>query len=755
MARYNFPTPTILGNIEPPQLPTDALPNIPATTTTLGGVKVDGTSITIDANGVISASGGGGGGGSFWYGAALGVAPSNDIGDTGEWFVDYLSNDWVPYYKQNGEWKLATAVDKDFSLYPLINRIAFAASTGGAIGGAIDFNDPSTARKDLYDNLAAGIGRKVVVYGETGQVVIIWRTGNPNLIRSAYSLGKPIGGVVLLRNGSQTAWRGHVVGFSIDPANNVTIVSRVDDDASRNAVFNCASLKQDSTQSTQYQGVCDYKDMFADQTMLAGANTANVFMVRSNQDDAWQAGPDVSEFIKGSGTIKTDYDANLKEWTISGGGDLPSLVDMTDRTNSVYTVDGTKTNTSVFVGRQAERNKVIILDSEQKYLPGTRVTILSSTTSRIQIVAAGSTTIDSGSPVPSGRGVKTFDYDSTSGTYKPFSSQVELLHFGDNNWVMKGTMERGAPWLLGVGRPSGEFSPGSVEVTINASGEDFSTLTGITLWAKENTGQGPEVTQLINKQTRSYVWKGLKEGMQYLFGARWNLNEGGKISSLEGWNTIIYSVDSNAPNAPTNIKVVGGRGTRQFITFDYPAIAAPFDSIDARIYNGDTPSTDWIKMAPFKDPFTDQYQLNFWPTNKEAVGTTSVRIRLCNGQIVGDSSASFTVDWEKYMPKINITSIEIDKARKTADVIWDKLSEFDDPNCNIRVQFFDNTGKEVQSSTSKFNDIDVVFNGNSNSDYVVKVTPYTWERMGSFAQQGFRIPSAFRAELPEDTTQNE
>ena len=33
-----------------------------ASTTALGGVKIDGTSITIDANGVISSSGGGSGG---------------------------------------------------------------------------------------------------------------------------------------------------------------------------------------------------------------------------------------------------------------------------------------------------------------------------------------------------------------------------------------------------------------------------------------------------------------------------------------------------------------------------------------------------------------------------------------------------------------------------------------------------------------------------------------------------------------------
>ena len=44
-----------------------------ASTSTLGGVKVDGTTITIDANGVISSSGGGGGGTTYTAGTGIDI----------------------------------------------------------------------------------------------------------------------------------------------------------------------------------------------------------------------------------------------------------------------------------------------------------------------------------------------------------------------------------------------------------------------------------------------------------------------------------------------------------------------------------------------------------------------------------------------------------------------------------------------------------------------------------------------------------
>ena len=50
-----------------------------ASTTALGGVKIDGTSITIDANGVISSSGGGSGG------TATDVASLTDVPTSLQW----------------------------------------------------------------------------------------------------------------------------------------------------------------------------------------------------------------------------------------------------------------------------------------------------------------------------------------------------------------------------------------------------------------------------------------------------------------------------------------------------------------------------------------------------------------------------------------------------------------------------------------------------------------------------------------------
>jgi hypothetical protein len=746
MARYNFPVPTILGNIEPPVLPTDALPNIPATTTTLGGVKVDGTSITIDANGVISASGGGGGGGSFWYGAALGAAPLNDKGDNGEWFIDYLSDDWMPYYKQDGEWKLATTVDKDFSLYPLIRRLSFKSASEPAIGASIDYSDPVFASEALYNNaMTLQTGRNVIVYGDEGTIVTIWQTQNPNEVRKAYALGKAIGGVVNQTDGGTAPWRGHIIGFSIDNKLNVTVIARFDDAASINAILNCKSLRQDATTPKQYQGVCDFTDVYADKTMLVGVSANNAIMVRSPQDDTWQAGPDVSSFIKGSGQITTAYDSNAKQWTIAGGGDLPNIQTVTGGLS--YTVRKSDTNLVVYFSDLRDYGR-LFLDSDENYLPGTQVTIITNGAFPVQAIPLKATILDTGNPGVGGRGFVTAQKNAQD-RWDYIDTRFSLLYVGDNKWLVRGPkLTMGAPWVEFVGRPTDTLAPGTVLFKTNTSGEDLATVINMTLVASENSGKGPEVTIDVTKNIREYTWTGLKEGMQYKFSCRYKTFVNNVVGYVDSWNSVLYKVDSNTPSTPTNVKITGSRGARLFFTFNYPDIAAPWDVLQVQVLSSDGRSViqGWVEMLPQKDPDTNQYLMQFWPTYKQVVGDTQVQVRLGNRAkgLFGEASAPIKVNWDTYMPKTNITSIDINKALKTATITWAQFDTYNDPNCKINIIVKKSDGTVVQTGQTDWNDTDTVFNGQSGTSYSVTVTPQTYGRDGTPESKDFFIPFPFQ-----------
>ena len=720
MARYNFPVPTILGNIEPPQLPTDALPNIPATTTTLGGVKVDGTTIKIDAEGVISASGGGGAGGnSFWYGNAGDPNPTQ--GSEGEWFIDFRGGTWSPQYKTSDGWKKATDIDKNFSLIPYIKKTISQEHSNFVLTSLADVVEDVAGSADAYNLFMSQGTPNIKVYGDQQKIEISFPLKGGETPNDYVNVGRPIGGKSRQLDDTTKFWSANITAsYSVGVLTRRWFIEAVlADSASCDAFLNCASLVPDD--NVKYHGVVQFVDVFNDKQIYVRDLLPNASLRRDAED---------------------------KKWELSYNS--ASLSTITSE-NRLYTVKKTDTDAIFWATANATagNNVCLFLDSKQNYKTGATIQIRTSGDLSIQVVPLGDVgLLDTGSPQPGGRKIGTSRRDS-QGNLVYVDTSASLLYLGNNQWVLRGaSLELGAPWIESAGRADPtKWNPGTCRVFTNGIGEDTTILTGLKMVAKNIRPGSTEVTKDVTKLTRYYDWTDLTGGETYEFSARYNIFKDGKQTQIQSWNTVRYRIDKNEPYAPTNIAVVGGRGPRLFYKFSYDdSTGAPWDGIQAQAYGVDgSVITNWISMDPLKDPVTGNYWLTFAPgyipTGK---GKIKLRLTRSNNTVIGDTSAFCDVDWDAYRVQAQITDVTIPKGTTNAFITWKQLSTVDTPDCSIEVSITDTAaGRVVLSQSNAWNDTDLVFNGSANKDYSVTITPKTYGALGIADTRAFRIPSPF------------
>jgi hypothetical protein len=723
MARYNFPVPTILGNIEPPVLPTDALPNIPATTTTLGGVKVDGTSITIDANGVISVSGGGGGGGSFWYGAAADPTPA--LGSRGEWFLDFRGGTWIPQYKTATGWQKATDVDKNFSLVPYIKKTIAQEHNNFVLASLADVVENVSGSTDAYDLFKSRGTPNIYFYGDQQKVVVEFDLPAANNPLSYINVGRIIGGYSRLLDGTTRPWTANVtaVRSSGVTVKNWKIDAVLADENSCEAFAKCASLVPDA--DIAYHGRAAFVDVFNDQKVYLRNFTPNAFLRRDAEDKQWELSYSSASLT----TITSD--------------------------NSPYTVNVADTDSIFWTTAAAVKGEQVplFLDPKQNYRAGATIQILTSGDLSIQVVPLGEATLlDSGNPQSGGRKIGTSRRD-ISGNLLYIDTSASLLHVGNNQWVLRGaSLEMGAPWIESATRPTPVWSPGKARVYTNSLGEDWSIISGMQIVALNIRPGSTEIVRDVGKDTRYYDWSDLVGGDTYEFSSRYKVFKGGQTSTVNSWNKVRYRIDRNEPSAPINVKFVGSRGARVLFTFDYDnVLQAPWTSVQAQAFAVDgSPVTNWVTMNPTKDEYTGNYVLQFAPAAK-LTGPGRVKIRLVRDEagkptVIGLETSFIDINWDDYAAKVkNIKVAPIPRGSKTAEISWDALSTYDAKDCELVCDITNlTTGRPVSSTALHWSDTSTAYTeGTYGNSYRVKITPYTYGQFGIYQEVEFLVPQPF------------
>ena len=429
--------------------------------------------------------------------------------------------------------------------------------------------------------------------------------------------------------------------------------------------------------------------------------------------------------------------------TLSAEVSSPSITICKEDTTS-YTVKNNDYNRTV-VFRETTANSSVILDGSTEYRVGSIIDIVCSTASDTQIVPINEAQLDTGYPGGFGRAIPV---TKTSAKGTPYTAQyARAMYIGDKIWTLRAPMlTMGAPYISYAGRVDKKFSAGKIQVFSNATGENLARISTMQFTAtpKDFTGE-TKIVKGSNKDT-SAVIEGLEEGKRYTISTQYIYDDGTTPDAVrQSVNTIDVLVDSSVPLAPQNLKVVGYRGARAFITFDYDdTISAPWDFIEAQALSstGDV-VCDWVPVCSAKDqsPVYPYYYVQFWPTNPVQGDNTLIKIRLCtNSGIKGASSFAATTNWDQNLITPEVT-VNNSRGSTIAKITW-KLTEgsYNPPDCRYSVVIREGGERIVYQSTPDWNDANgVTFNGNTNVQYYVDVTAQTYGRSNNTVVTPFKF----------------
>jgi len=434
--------------------------------------------------------------------------------------------------------------------------------------------------------------------------------------------------------------------------------------------------------------------------------------------------------------------------TLSNMGS-PVQVRILKGNDSSYTVKEYDIDLTI-ITQQTPGNINIFLDSTIDYVIGAKVKLMCASNSPTQVVPLGITILDTGGPFQRGRSILV----PTSEATKDAQAFGELVYAGDQTWVYRAPqLQVGAPWVEYAGQVDQKWSAGQFQVKCNTAGEDLSKVVSWNVVGTPQNKANPAILKSFDKKARTATLgpaDGVVESAQYYVKTQYQYFEttGSPVRLIDSVNpNIIVVVDKSTPSKPENLKVIGWRGARCFIDFDYDTVRkAPWTGYEARAYDSAGKLvTDWVKqdITPDKDPNKPWKFIQFWPSYQQVVGNgCKVDFRLTNNMDSGKGDiVTITVDWDKNLLTPALHPITVD--RTFASINWDLLDgTYDDRNCTWKLVILQD-GIERSSGSYQWNDNSGGYTGNANQNYTAVVSALTYGRSGPETRQDFKIPSPF------------
>jgi hypothetical protein len=284
----------------------------------IGGVKA-GTNITIDVDGTINATATGTGITSDTFLQGEG-APAVGVGVDGEFYVS--TPDYTLYNKIGGVWVNTYTPTNTHGLQSIINRLAFDATTVLSLDSLIDFYGNPYAVDAAVTAIFNTAVVAVTIDADHGAVEVdLSGLTDPEIttLSNAFFPGANLAGET-----ATTHWNSAVVTVQAGgPGTGLfNIVSNVFSQADIQTLLSVANTVS-PTNANRFT-ITTPSSLFT-LGVETSTDQSNRMLVKSANNQTWVPGPDVTSFLTAGTNVSVSYNAGTQSWTINstGGGGTP------------------------------------------------------------------------------------------------------------------------------------------------------------------------------------------------------------------------------------------------------------------------------------------------------------------------------------------------------------------------------------------------------------------------------------------------